>query len=72
MPPLRFYVYVSDAKVDMLLAQIPHGLMKRFAAELTIDLKLLRLSVTSREAPDRRFDRAALLSSFLSEQGNGN
>ena len=42
MPPLRFYVYVSDAKVDMLLAQIPQGLMKRFAAELTIDLKLLR------------------------------
>jgi hypothetical protein len=70
MPPLRFYVYVSDAKVDMLLAQIPQGLMKRFAAELTIDLKLLRLSVSSREAPDTRFDRAAIVSSFLSEQEN--
>jgi len=39
--PPRFYVYISDAKVDMLLGQIPAGLLERLAAEVTVDLKIL-------------------------------
>jgi hypothetical protein len=40
-PPLKHYVYVSDAKVDMYYAQIPSPLLAGIAAELTIDLKVL-------------------------------
>jgi hypothetical protein len=67
VPPIRFYIYVSDAKVDMLLAQIPKGRLAGVAAELTIDLKLLRLTVASREAPETRFSRVAIVSRYLRE-----
>jgi TIR domain len=52
----RFYLYISDAKVDMLFGQIPPALLKRLAAELTVDLG------------ETRFSRVALVSRFLSNQ----
>jgi hypothetical protein len=69
LAPPRFYIYVSDAKVDMLLAQIPKGRLAGVAAELTIDLKLLRLTVSSREAPETRFSRVAVVSRYLDDAG---
>jgi hypothetical protein len=67
---LRFYVYVSDAKVDMLIAQMPQRLIKRIAAELTIDLKLLRLTLKTVEAPETRFNRVAIVSAYLARRGH--
>jgi len=40
---MKFYLYVSDAKVDMLFSQVPHELKKKVATEWKIDLKLLDL-----------------------------
>ncbi len=50
----RYYVYVSDAKVDMILAQIPSPRLERLAAEVTVDLKLLAVKVATRDAPETR------------------
>jgi hypothetical protein len=42
---LRYYVYVSGAKVEMLHAQIPQKLLSRLAAEAKVDLKVAGVSV---------------------------
>ena len=63
----RFYIYISDAKVDMLFAQIPESLIKRIAAELTLDVKLLSIKVATREAPETRFSRVMAVTKYLRE-----
>lgn len=50
--PLRYFIYVSDAKVQMLLDQIDVRVKRGIAAELEIDFKLLSLKLT-RSADDR-------------------
>jgi hypothetical protein len=37
---LRYYLYISDDKVDMLLAQIDPALMKKRASEVSVNLKI--------------------------------
>jgi hypothetical protein len=39
---MKYYVYISDAKVDMLLPQIPHDARKKIATEIGIDLKVFQ------------------------------
>ncbi|MGO8987737.1 MAG: DUF7019 family protein [bacterium] len=39
---MRYYSYISDAKVDMLLPQVPDGIKQTVAAELGFDLKLVK------------------------------
>jgi hypothetical protein len=39
--PVRFFNYISDAKVDMLLPQIPAGKKQSIAAELGFNVALL-------------------------------
>lgn len=39
---VRYYCYISDAKVDMLLGQMPDGIKQTVAAELGFDLKVVK------------------------------
>jgi len=66
---LRFYVYISDAKVEMLMAQIPPRALKRIGAELSINLKVLSVKFTERESLDSRYSRAAAVTQYLTAQG---
>jgi hypothetical protein len=59
MQPLRYYVYISDTKLDMLFEQIEKGMLKRISAEIRVDLKLA--SVTLREAETAGPSRIAKL-----------
>lgn len=38
----RYFVYISDAKVDMLLQQIDPGATRKRTAEVSVDLKVLK------------------------------
>lgn len=42
---MKYYIYISDTKVDMLYPQIPKPLLKRIASDLSIDLKLFGAEV---------------------------
>src|SRR5579862_7450823 len=42
---LRYYVYISETKLDMLIEQIPEIERSKLAAELKIDVKVLTLTV---------------------------
>lgn len=50
--PLRYYVYISDYKLDMLYEQISPALRRRISGELKIDLKLAGLTVRGSEEPE--------------------
>lgn len=62
---LRFYVYISDSKVDMLYGQIPPGLLSRIGAELKIDLKVLSVSIRERPNDETRFGRLRVVENYL-------
>ncbi|WP_406358439.1 DUF7019 family protein [Streptomyces sp. NBC_00658] len=48
---MRYYLYVSDAKLDMLFEQIDRGVLKRISAEVKVDLKLASVTLTRAENP---------------------
>jgi hypothetical protein len=57
--PLRYYLYISDAKLDMLFDQIPQSVLEFISAEVEVDLKVA--SVTLRQADNPDPTRAAKL-----------
>jgi len=53
-PPLRYYLYVSNTKLDMLFEQIDPALRRRISAEAKVDLKLASLTLRRADTPTRR------------------
>ena len=41
---MKYYLYISDAKIDMLFPQVPHQIKKKTASEFKLDLKLFSAS----------------------------
>ncbi|MFD3676434.1 DUF7019 family protein [Streptomyces sp. NPDC058613] len=48
--PLRYYVYISDGKLEMLFDQIDPGILKRISAEITVDLKVASIKLQEAES----------------------
>ena len=68
---MKYYIYISDTKVDMLLSQIPHEAKKKIATELKFDLKVLSASRKSEtDQEDNRFTRLEAVVTFIREYGN--
>ena len=44
---MKFYEYISDAKVDMLLPQVPLAIKQRISSELGIDFKIFNAKIKS-------------------------
>lgn len=44
--PLRYFLYISDAKLDMLYDQIDKGALRRIRAEVSVNLKLASVRLT--------------------------
>lgn len=70
-PPLKHYVYVSDAKIDMYYAQIPPQLLASIAIELTLDLKVLGSGVNAtlkpEQAQETRYSKLKVVVKYLKE-----
>jgi hypothetical protein len=68
---MKYYIYISDAKVDMLFPQVPHEIKKKVATEFKMDLKLLSASrKTETESEDNRIARLEAVVDFVREYGN--
>lgn len=68
---MRYYIYISDAKVDMLLPQIPNEAKRKIATEFKIDLKVLSaLRKSETETTDNRFSRLEAVRAFIQDYGN--
>jgi hypothetical protein len=68
---MKYYIYISDAKVDMLYPQVPHEIKKKVALEFKMDLKVLSASrKTETESEDNRIARLETVVNFIREYGN--
>ena len=68
---MKYYIYISDAKVDLLFPQVPRDIRKRVALEFKMDLKLLSaLRETETGGGDNRIARLEAVLRFIRERGN--
>jgi hypothetical protein len=64
-----YYIYVSDAKLDMLAAQVPSRIWRRTARDLKIDLKVLGVSVHDDPRPENRYSKLRMVDKHLHDAG---
>lgn len=64
---MRYYTYISDAKLELLHGQIPRKLLSRLVGELQIDLKVTSVSVKGAPQEVTRFDRLRLVERYIDE-----
>jgi len=66
---LRYYVYVSKTKVDMLYSQIPPAFLKGAEAELKVNLGVASTSLKRRgsDAPTEPISRLSVVASYLKD-----
>ena len=62
---MKYYIYVSDAKLDMLYAQIPRRVVDRLATELTVDLQLLSISLKEKPSDENRYAKLKLVAGYI-------
>jgi len=63
---MKYYIYISDAKIDMLYPQIPHDQKTSFAKELKIDLKLISASIKEeKEFKETKYSKAELVTKYI-------
>ncbi len=63
---MRYFVYISDAKIDVLLPQVPGATQQKVATQLGFDIKLLSGSVTTEHATlDSRVARLRTVETYL-------
>jgi len=67
---MKYYLYISDAKVDMLYPQVPHQLKKKIATQFGFDVKILSASRRSETEPEEnRITRLETVEQFIREFG---
>ena len=61
----KYYIYVSDAKVDMFYAQIAHHEMEKIATRLGIDLESVGTSFADKSTEERRYLKLQIVVNFI-------
>ena len=62
---MKYYIYVSEAKVDMMFSQIPRRTRDRIATELKFDLKLFSTTFKESETKDTLYSKLKLVVDYL-------
>jgi hypothetical protein len=62
---MKYYIYISDAKLEMLYAQIPTRIRDRIATELKIDLKLISATFSEKNRLESRYSRLDLVCEYI-------
>jgi hypothetical protein len=66
---MKYFIYISDTKVDMLYSQIPQKLLDKIAVELSIDLKYMGTGVGAAIKPNRpeetRYSKLRLITEYI-------
>jgi len=66
---MRYYVYISESKVEMLYAQIPRKLIENIAGKLTIDLKLIKTEFSESPKEKTLHSKIQIIEDYLNDQG---
>lgn len=65
---LRYYLYISNAKVDMLLPQVPGAMQQKVSTKFGFDIKVLSGSLSAERATlDNRVSRLVAVEEYLIE-----
>ncbi|HEY7079375.1 MAG TPA: SAVMC3_10250 family protein [Nitrososphaeraceae archaeon] len=64
---MKYYIYISDTKIDMLFAQIPQSILKKISAELNINLGMVSVSLKEKQSEQTRFDKVNVVSNYINE-----
>jgi hypothetical protein len=68
---MKYYIYISDAKLDMLYPQVPHAVKKKVSTDFKVDLKLIGGSRKSeQETEENRMTKLETVVQFLQEYGD--
>src|SRR5436309_3024639 len=66
---MKYYIYISDTKLDMLYPQIPKALLKRIASELSINLKLLgaeaNIVAKNDQSNETRYSKVKIVTEYI-------
>jgi hypothetical protein len=66
----KFYLYVSESKIDMLFEQIPRPALRQVAAELKIDIGILSASIVRDKSSATRFSKLAIVTRHIQANHN--
>ncbi|GLX48812.1 hypothetical protein Shyhy01_17620 [Streptomyces hygroscopicus subsp. hygroscopicus] len=67
---LRFYVYISDAKVDMLLPQVDAGFTRRRTTEVGVSFKFFTVKRSAESPEAHRIARLERVLEYLDDFGD--
>jgi hypothetical protein len=63
---MRYYIYISDAKVDMLLPQVPGAVRAKVAMKLGVNIQLFSGSLQKEQSTlDNRVARLEAVEQYL-------
>jgi len=66
---MKYYIYISDTKVDMLYPQIPPPLLKKIASSLSIDIKVfgsgITVSAKGNQTELTRYSKVQIVSEYI-------
>jgi len=63
---MKYYIYVSDSKLEMLYSQIPQNLKSQIATEIKIDLKVVSTTFSDKERQsESKYSKLNLLGDYL-------
>lgn len=69
MEEIKYYIYISDTKVNSLYDQIESSLKDKISSELKIDLKLLSVSLLKPPEIQNRYSKTKIVAKYLRESG---
>ncbi|MBU2667026.1 hypothetical protein KOI35_26285 [Actinoplanes bogorensis] len=67
---VKYYVYISDTKVEMIYSQIPVPLRKKLSVELKVDLKVVGTTLKPSTPPETRYSKVDMVRRFLEDSGD--
>jgi hypothetical protein len=64
---MKYYIYVSDTKLEMLYGQIPPSLKSQIATEIKIDLKIVSTSFSDKErqSSESKYSKLKVLTDYI-------
>lgn len=62
---MKFYIYVSDTKVDMLYSQIPRGLKTKIAAEIKIGFEFFSVVFKGKESKETSYSKLDQIVAYI-------
>lgn len=62
---MKYFVYISDTKLDMLAGQLDPKILRRMARELKVDLKVVSLTLKDDPQDDTRYSKLRVVERCL-------